>query len=38
MADGPTMFVGIVSLSALGVLIYELFDILEKRFCGWKDL
>ena len=37
-ADAPVLFVGIVSLSALGVMIYEMFDILEKRFCKWKDL
>ncbi len=36
--DAPLLFVGIVSLSALGVMIYEMFDILEKRFCRWKDL
>jgi NitT/TauT family transport system permease protein len=38
MADAPVMFAGIVSLSLLGVIIYEFFDILERRFCRWKDL
>ena len=38
MADSRVMFVGIVSLSALGVFIYEAFDILERHFCRWKDL
>jgi NitT/TauT family transport system permease protein len=38
MADSRLMFAGIVSLSALGVILYEVFDILEKTFCGWKSL
>ena len=38
MADSRVMFVGIVSLSALGVLVYEAFDILERRYCRWKYL
>jgi NitT/TauT family transport system permease protein len=38
MADPEVMFVGIVSLSLLGVLTYEVFDILESRFCRWKNL
>ncbi|MFH1092415.1 MAG: ABC transporter permease [Pseudomonadota bacterium] len=37
-ADSRVMFVGIVSLSALGVILYEVFDLLEKRFCRWKYL
>ena len=37
-ADSTGMFVGIVSLSALGVLLYEVFDLLEKHYCRWKDL
>ena len=37
-ADSRTMFVGIVSLSALGVILYEFFDLLERRFCAWKKL
>lgn len=38
MADSRIMFVGIVSLSSLGVIIYEIFDLLEKYYCAWKDL
>ena len=38
MADSLTMFVGIVSLSALGVAMYEIFDVMERYFCAWKDL
>jgi NitT/TauT family transport system permease protein len=38
MADSRTMFAGIVSLSALGVGIYEIFDLLERRYCRWKNL
>lgn len=37
-ADTTVMFVGIVALSALGIAIYEVFDGLEKHYCGWKNL
>ena len=36
-ADYPGMFVGIVVLSVVGVVFYELFDLLEKRMCRWKN-
>jgi NitT/TauT family transport system permease protein len=36
-ADYPTMFVGIISLSSIGIVIYEVFDLLERKFCKWKN-
>lgn len=30
------IFVGILALAALGVVLYELFDGLEKTFCRWQ--
>ena len=36
-ADYATMFVGIISLSVIGIVLYEAFDLLERRFCKWKD-
>ncbi|HBA53830.1 ABC transporter permease [Syntrophorhabdus aromaticivorans] len=36
-ADYPTMFVGIIALSVIGIILYEAFDILERRFCRWKN-
>jgi NitT/TauT family transport system permease protein len=36
-ADYATMFVGIISLSTIGIIIYETFDLLEKRLCKWKN-
>lgn len=36
-ADYPTMFVGIISLSCIGIVLYEIFDILERRLCRWKN-
>lgn len=36
-ADYPTMFVGIISLSCIGILLYEMFDLLERRLCRWKN-
>lgn len=38
IADSQVMFVGIVSLSALGVILYEVFDLLERRYCQWRRL
>lgn len=38
LADSGRMFAGIVSLSTLGVLIYEIFDLLEKHYCRWTRL
>ncbi len=36
-ADYTTMFVGIISLSLIGIVLYEGFDLLERRFCKWKN-
>lgn len=35
-ADYPTMFVGIIALSTFGIVLYEIFDLLERKFCKWK--
>ncbi len=37
-SDYPTMFVGIIAFSLIGILLYEVFDLLEKRLCRWKTL
>jgi NitT/TauT family transport system permease protein len=37
-ADYATMFVGIIALSAIGIVLYEAFDVLERRLCAWKNL
>jgi NitT/TauT family transport system permease protein len=37
-ADYTTMFVGIITLSLFGIVLYECFDLLERKFCKWKDL
>jgi NitT/TauT family transport system permease protein len=36
-ADYPTMFVGIISLSSIGIVLYEVFDLLERKLCKWKN-
>jgi NitT/TauT family transport system permease protein len=36
-ADYATMFVGIISLSIIGIILYELFDLLERKLCKWKN-
>jgi NitT/TauT family transport system permease protein len=36
-ADYATMFVGIISLSIIGIILYEFFDLLERRLCKWKN-
>jgi ABC-type nitrate/sulfonate/bicarbonate transport system permease component len=36
-ADYPTMFVGIIALSVIGIVLYETFDVLERRLCKWKN-
>jgi NitT/TauT family transport system permease protein len=36
-ADYPTMFVGIIALSVIGIILYETFDLLERRLCKWKN-
>lgn len=35
--DYEGMFAGIGALSLLGIILYELFDILERRLCRWKS-
>ncbi len=37
-ADYATMFVGIISLSIIGIILYEFFDLLERKLCKWKNL
>ncbi len=37
-ADYATMFVGIIALSVIGIVLYETFDILEKKLCKWKNI
>jgi NitT/TauT family transport system permease protein len=36
-ADYATMFVGIISLSMIGIILYETFDVLERKLCKWKN-
>lgn len=36
MVNYPRMFAGIIALALLGVLIYALFDILERRCTKWR--
>jgi NitT/TauT family transport system permease protein len=36
-ADYTTMFVGIIALSLIGIVLYECFDLLERKFCKWKN-
>ncbi len=36
-ADYATMFVGIISLSIIGIILYEFFDLLERKLCKWKN-
>ncbi|PKN69362.1 MAG: ABC transporter permease [Deltaproteobacteria bacterium HGW-Deltaproteobacteria-10] len=35
-ADYATMFVGIIALSSIGIVLYEFFDLLERKFSKWK--
>ncbi len=37
-ADYITMFVGIIALSLTGIVLYEIFDSLEKYSSKWKNL
>jgi NitT/TauT family transport system permease protein len=37
-ADYTAMFVGITAMSVMGILLYEFFDLLEKKFCLWKEI
>ena len=36
--DYRMMFVGIIGMSLLGILLYEIFNYLEKNICAWKYL
>lgn len=37
-AEYDTMFVGIIALSSIGIVMYEVFELLERKFCKWKNL
>ena len=37
-AEYATMFVGIISLSLIGITMYEIFELFERKFCKWKSL
>ncbi|MCX5804667.1 MAG: ABC transporter permease [Proteobacteria bacterium] len=37
-ADYTMMFVGIIALSCIGIVIYEIFDLLERKVCRWKNV
>jgi NitT/TauT family transport system permease protein len=37
-ADYATMFVGIIALSVIGIVLYETFDLLERKLCKWKNI
>ncbi|MHB8108822.1 MAG: ABC transporter permease [Syntrophorhabdaceae bacterium] len=37
-AEYSTMFVGIIALSIIGIILYEIFELLERKFCKWKSL
>ncbi|MDR1358467.1 MAG: ABC transporter permease [Coriobacteriales bacterium] len=36
LLDYPRMFAGIIAMAFLGVVLYELFDILERRLARWR--
>lgn len=38
MADYPMMFVGIIGMSILGIFLYEIVEILERKLCKWAQL
>ncbi len=38
MADYPKMFVGVIGMSALGIMLYEIVEIVERRLCRWAQL
>jgi len=38
MADYPMMFVGIIGMSVLGISLYEIVEILERRLCKCAQL
>ncbi len=37
-ADYISMFVGMIALSLIGIILYEIFDMLEKVTCKWKSV
>jgi NitT/TauT family transport system permease protein len=37
-ADYAGMFVGIIALSMIGILLYEGFDLMERKICKWKNV
>ena len=37
-ADIPQIYAGILVLAAMGVILYETFDILERVYCRWSQL
>lgn len=37
-ADYVSMFVGMLALSLIGIILYELFDLLEKISCKWNNI
>jgi NitT/TauT family transport system permease protein len=36
MINYPRMFAGIIAMAVLGVLLYEAFDLLERRLTRWR--
>ncbi len=38
MADYPMMFVGVIGMSVLGIMLYEIVEILERKLCKWAQL
>ena len=37
-ADYTAMFVGMIALSVIGIILYETFDLLEKKVCKWANI
>jgi len=37
-ADYAAMFVGMIALSVIGIILYETFDLLEKKICKWANV
>ncbi len=37
-ADIPGICVGMIVMALMGVVLYEIFDVLEKTFCRWSQL
>ncbi len=37
-ADYAAMFVGMIALSIIGIILYETFDLLEKKICKWANI